>query len=152
MSKALRLEEACTFFLNNYKEALPRVGVRALQPVLDALTELVRATPVEGSTKIQVHAYPRPTPVEDGLVVDALALIFFDVNEKTFHWKLVVPVATPEGIKLAGLPGDRTVTIEDLIELDVTLTQLAESIKTLAARVQAAQVTEMTWGQPVGKA
>lgn len=146
--EAAALEEACKHFLSTHSEALPRVAFRAMVPVLDAFIALVRARPeiTEGRNPVPIYIYPLPKLFDhqhEGLK----GAVLLDVDDKALYWIAGIPTMTPYGPALftpLNSPAQgRKVSPEDLVELNITLREVAENLMKLAVGIQTTTMANM---------
>jgi hypothetical protein len=131
------IEKECDHFLGTYREALPRVARRGLQPLLDLLAKLTNSGVVE------LFRYPLSSAglrVIDGAEsITYGRIVWGPVNngEMALGFTVRPNVHIPEGILAAlGLDAYRIVTLDEIIELGVQPWELVENVKRAAARLE----------------
>ena len=152
--KVRSLEKVCEEFLAGPQDFLPRVMRRHMQPVLDALKELAQGTgdPVKIQTIFQY-------PIRQGVrgkeeePADALGVIGYKLDSNEFVWKIVPAVMTPAGIVFVALINSdgqqyRIVSIEDVIELGISPSEIVSFVKTIAGRVAMDQAQSQATQKP----
>jgi hypothetical protein len=150
--RASALEQACNAFISSYSDALPRIAMRGLQPILAAAESLSEL--LTNRNDILIFRYPLDESGKRSEDESSTrwAIVVWLKEEKSFGWtvRAYVKVA-PNMVFEGGLPGYRQVTIEDLVELKVRPVEIAEFLKSQASAVGFSEAQSQAT-QPTAKA
>jgi hypothetical protein len=135
----LTLVEACDRYLTAYNpDSLPRVALRAMKEVLDAMVFFLHKNGIKGAEILCVpfSSSPEVSPVAEQHV--------FVTSEKQFFILLMAmrTIDTPMGpVAWSSLP--KPVSMEDLVEFGITPYQVVEGIKAMQEEFAVGKLVNM---------
>jgi hypothetical protein len=151
--QAAVLEKVCDEFITSYENALPRIARRGFQPILDELEKLVGMVGTGKAVDIAVFAYPvTGEGLRSSQPTGLWGVISWNKEKKGFGYAMrAIAHPSPNSVIVVGLPGTREVTMEDIVELNVKPSEMAQHLKNLAASIEFQKAFEQTT-QPMAKA
>lgn len=143
---------SCEGFLAKYGNALPRIAARGVGPVMTALFDLLNATGhSEKVVLVMQYEIAREglRKIRDDQELLAYGQVFYDRETSSFGWRAISkPIQTPWGVGQIALPGVRTVTLDDLREMGITVQELIDHVRMQATKVELAELQKLATQKP----